>query len=200
MTGTPSASDATTGDKALAFGPCRHTCPATEPGLVSCPAGMSDSLAAPYDATSDSFKGSTHTIGDCSCPEGEYAKGSMNSDFYSEGFSDVGLRNAGLDCWAACGDRGGRCLGTQGFCGTGMCCRMGSVEGGCDGLRGGATNHQCVASRCCPSCRFATACRRRHACACFKCASVCPIARHTPVRDLCARGSRRALVLLCSVC
>eukprot|EP00808_Paulinella_micropora_P019471 g49332.t1 len=47
--------------------------------------------------------------------------------------TSTGIENMGEDCWAACGNRGGKC----GFCGfAGYCCRQGYDDPGCNGQGG----------------------------------------------------------------
>lgn len=50
-----------------------------------------------------------------------------------------GLLNLDRDCWSPlC--HGGSCS----YCGTGLCCKMGSFRGGCDGISGGKKKHVCT--------------------------------------------------------
>ena len=53
--------------------------------------------------------------------------------------SQDGQRNAGEDCWWKCDKQEGPCN----WCGTGLCCKRGSIGNGCDGTFGHGSKHVC---------------------------------------------------------
>merc|ERR1719495_1082624 len=47
----------------------------------------------------------------------------------------------GEECWLQCGKKTGYC---PQFCGSGLCCRHGFTDNGCNGNMGNPGNHVCV--------------------------------------------------------
>ena len=59
----------------------------------------------------------------------------------SQSSTDPYLLNGGVECWNSCGSTEGPCS----FCGGGSCCRQGWSSSWCNGIIGGAGQHQCAA-------------------------------------------------------